>query len=411
MILSELEQNLLKYAKLITEVGINVQPGQKVIIYASVTQKKLVDFITSNAYQLGAEEVLIEWHDIEATKQLLLNASVDTLKRIPQYISDKWRTIADERVSRISIISDDPNALVDIPAEKISVYQNARTLSQRPIMEVTTNNDISWLVVAAADVEWAELVYPNLKGMEAVNCLWREIFKTTLVDRPDPIIAWKEKVKDLSLHAKWLNDQNFDHLKYTAPGTDLTVGLPEGHIWEAADSTDAQGNVFVANIPTEEVFTAPDNRRIDGTLSSTKPLSYSGKIIEGIHLTFRNGRVVEGIADQGNETLQHILDTDDGTRSLGEISLVPDDSPISNSNITFFSTLFDENASDHVALGEAYPFTIKGGTNWNVDELRKHGMNVSRNHVDFMIGSKQMNIDGIKKDGTVVPIFRDGNWA
>lgn len=411
MISSELEQNLLKYAKLITEVGINVQPGQKVIVYASVTQKKLVNLITSNAYQLGAEEVLIEWQDIESTRQLLLNASVNTLKQVPQYISDKWKTIADERVSRISIVSDDPNALVDIPTEKISAYQNAQTLAQRPIMKVTTNNDISWLVVAAADVKWAELVYPNLKGMEAVNCLWREIFKTTLVDRPDPVIAWKEKVKDLSSHAKWLNDQNFDHLKYSAPGTDLTVGLPEGHIWEAADSTDAQGNVFVANIPTEEVFTAPDNRRIDGTLSSTKPLSYSGKIIEGIHLTFHNGRVVDGVADQGNETLQHILDTDEGTRSLGEVSLVPDDSPISNSNITFFSTLFDENASDHVALGEAYPFTIKGGTDWDADELKKHGMNVSRNHVDFMIGSKQMNIDGIKKDGSVVPIFRDGNWV
>lgn len=406
-----LTDNLQKYADLITHVGVNIQPGQSVILYASITQKKLANLITASAYKLGAAEVLIEWSDSFTTQQFLENAPMDKLQQTPQYIQDKWQSLADQRYSRISLVSDDPNALAKLPAQRVAAFQTAQGAAKRPIMQVTTNNDISWLVVAAADTEWAEQVFPNLHGEEAVNCSWEQIFKTTLVDQTDPIKAWQEKVSDLSQHADWLNEQKFDALKYQAPGTELTVGLPVGHIWEAAGAKDASGNTFVANIPTEEVFTAPDNRRIDGYVSSTKPLSYNGTIIENMHITFKNGRVTDAIAETGSEVLQHLLDTDSGARSLGEVSLVPDNSPISQSNIVFFNTLFDENASDHMAFGEAYPFTIEGGTNWDEEALMEHGMNVSQTHVDFMVGSDKMNIDGIKTDGTVVPIFRNGNWA
>lgn len=408
---SVLNQNLKKYADLITQVGVNVQQGQTVVLYASVTQKKLANLITDAAYQLGAAEVILEWNDIFTTREFLLNANEDRLASVFDYEKQKWQFLADRRVSRISIVSDDPNALNDVPNERIAKYQAAQGAAKRPIMQVTTNNDISWLVVAAADTEWAELVFPELKGQQAVDRLWEEIFNTALVDQPDPIGAWTKKIADLSAHADWLNQQRFSALEYRAPGTNLTVGLPDGHIWVAADSEDASGNTFVANIPTEEVFTAPDRRHIDGTVASTKPLSYAGTIIEGMHITFQNGKVVEATATRGQEVLEHLLQTDDGAKSLGEISLVPDDSPISQSNITFFNTLFDENASDHMAFGEAYPFTIENGTSMSASELLKNGMNVSQTHVDFMIGSNSMNIDGIKADGSKLPIFRDGNWA
>ncbi|GEP19890.1 aminopeptidase [Pediococcus argentinicus] len=406
-----LNKNLEKYADLITHVGVNIQPGQSVILYASITQKKLANLITASAYKLGAAEVLLEWDDSFTTKQFLQNAPLDKLKDTPNYIKQKWQELANQRYSRISLISDDPNALSEVPTERVAAFQSAQGTARRPIMQVTTNNDISWLVVAAADTDWAKRVFPNLHGEEAVNCLWEQIFKTTLVDQDDPIKAWQDKVQDLSQHADWLNKQRFDALKYSAPGTDLTVGLPVGHIWEAADSKDSSGNTFVANIPTEEVFTAPDNRRINGVVSSTRPLGYNGTIIENMKITFENGRVTDATAETGSDVLQHLLETDSGAKSLGEVSLVPDNSPISQSNIVFFNTLFDENASDHMAFGEAYPFTIEGGTKWDAETLMNHGMNVSQTHVDFMIGSNKMNIDGIKSDGSIIPIFRNGNWA
>lgn len=408
---SELEKNLKKYAQLITRVGVNVQKGQTIILNASVTQKHLANLITAEAYALGAADVILEWSDIETTRQFLMHASEARIGQVFDYEKDKWQFLADQRVSRINLISDDPNALAEVPSKRIAAYQAAQGLAKRPIMQVTTNNDISWLVVAAADPKWAELVFPELKGDEAVQALWQAIFKTTLVDQADPVAAWQNKIADLAHHADWLNQQAFAALHYQAPGTDLTVGLPKGHIWFAADAKDAAGNTFVANIPTEEVFTAPDNLHIDGTVTSTKPLSYGGTIIEGIHLTFERGKVIKAAADRGEEVLLHLLQTDDGAKSLGEISLVPDDSPISQSNTIFFNTLFDENASDHMALGEAYPFTIENGSSMTPNELQRHGMNISQTHVDFMVGSDQMHIDGIKPDGSIVPVFRNGNWA
>lgn len=227
----------------------------------------------------------------------------------------------------------------------------------------------------------------------------------------DPIAAWKKHDETLRTKADWLNKEQFKALHYTSPITDITVGLPKNHIWEGAGSYNAAGIEFMANMPTEEVFTAPDARHIDGYVGSTKPLSYAGNIIENMHFEFENGKVTKVTADKGQNILEELIKTDDGATSLGEVSLVPDPSPISQSGITFFNTLFDENASNHMALGAAYPFSIQGGTKMLDEELKEHGINISQTHVDFMMGSADMDIDGIKEDGTVIPIFRNGDWA
>lgn len=222
-----------------------------------------------------------------------------------------------------------------------------------------------------------------------------------------------EKKHDDALEAKAneLNEQQFDTLHYKAPGTDLTIGLPKNHLWEGAGSFNARGEKFIANMPTEEVFTAPDSRRIDGFISSTKPLSYAGSIISGMKFTFKDGKVIDFSAEKGQDVLENLLETDEGAKSLGEVALVPDPSPISQSGIIFFNTLFDENASNHLALGSAYAFNLQDGTEMSDEELKERGLNLSQTHVDFMVGSNQMSIDGIKADGTVVPVFRNGDWA
>lgn len=405
------EQNLKKYANLITQVGVNVQPGQTVVLSASIDQAQLVHLITSSAYRLGAQEVIVDWTDTETNRQFLRHAPESRLKEEPAYVGQRAQQLADKRVSRISLISADPNALAGIDSQRIAMHNQAIGKARTPIMKVTTNNDISWLVVSAAGIPWAEKVFPDLHGQAAADRLWTEIFKTTLVDQPDPVAAWQTKIAELNQHADWLNAQQFDELHYQSSKTNLRVGLPKNHIWEAAGSHDAQGNFFVPNMPTEEVFTAPDNRRIDGIVVSTRPLSYGGTILKDLQLTFKAGQVINAHAGQGEDVLNHLLDTDAGSRSLGEVSLVPDQSPISQSGIVFFNTLFDENASDHMALGQAYPFNLANGTKMTPEQLAAHGINNSQVHVDFMVGSNQMNIDGIKADGTVIPIFRDGNWV
>lgn len=256
------------------------------------------------------------------------------------------------------------------------------------------------------------MVFPKLTTEEEqVDALWDAIFKMNRIYETDPVKAWDQHQERLEKKARLLNDYQFDSLHYRAPGTDLRLGMPEQHIWEAAGSTNAQGEVFIANMPTEEVFTAPDYRRADGYVSSTKPLSYAGVIIEDMTFTFKDGQIVDVTAKKGEDTIKRLISENEGARSLGEVALVPHKTPISLSGLTFFNTLFDENASNHIAIGAAYAFSIKGGTEMTNDELKAAGLNRSTAHVDFMIGSEQMDIDGITKDGEVIPIFRGGEWA
>ncbi|WP_283613753.1 aminopeptidase [Ligilactobacillus aviarius] len=411
MTIANFEEKLQKYAELIVKVGVNVQPGQEVVLYINVEQQHLAHLIVKEAYKAGAGKVMIKWSDTFAQREFLEHASDEFLENVPEFAKEEAQYIADHRCCRISMMSEDPGAFGGIDQKRVAAYQSANGKALMPVRQATQNNDLSWTVVAAASPAWAERVFPDLKGEAAVDRLWEEIFKTTRIDREDPIQAWKDH--DTKLHEKedWLNKEQFSALHYTSPRTDLTIGLPENHVWEGGGSKNAAGIEFMANMPTEECFTAPDNRRIDGYVTSTKPLSYAGNILENMKFTFKDGKVVEATAEKGQAVLDHLLETDDGVRSLGEVSLVPDPSPISQSGITFFNTLFDENASDHLALGAAYPFNVQGGTKMNKDQLKAKGINFSQAHVDFMVGSADMNIDGIKKDGTIVPVFRNGDWA
>lgn len=411
MTIANFEEKLQKYAELIVKVGVNVQPGQEVVLYINVDQQHLAHLIVKEAYQAGAGKVMIKWSDTFAQREFLEHASDEFLENVPEFAKEEAQYIAEHRCCRISVMSEDPGAFGGIDQKRVAAYQSANGKALMPVRQATQNNDLSWTVVAAASPAWAERVFPDLKGEAAVDRLWEEIFKTTRIDREDPIQAWKDH--DAKLHEKedWLNKEQFSALHYTSPRTDLTIGLPENHVWEGGGSKNAAGIEFMANMPTEECFTAPDNRRINGYVTSTKPLSYAGNILENMKFTFKEGKVVEATAEKGQAVLDHLLETDEGVRSLGEVSLVPDPSPISQSGITFFNTLFDENASDHLALGAAYPFNVQGGTKMSKNQLKAKGINFSQAHVDFMVGSADMNIDGIKKDGTIVPVFRNGDWA
>ena len=319
----------------------------------------------------------------------------------------------ERKASRLSVRSADPDALNGVDSSKLAAVMKANSKALMAQRIATQANKVSWTVAAASGAAWAAKVFPELETEEAqVDALWNEIFKTCRVYEADPVQAWDEHEVRLRSKADVLNAEQFDSLHYTTPeGTDLVVGMPEKHIWDSAGAVNAQGEVFVANMPTEEVFSAPDGRRIDGVVKSTKPLSYSGNIIEGMTFTFKDGAVTEVSAEKGEEVLKHLVEDNDGARSLGEVALVPHKSPISQSGLVFFNTLFDENASNHLALGSAYAFSIEGGTEMTQEELAERGMNRSNVHVDFMIGSETMNIDGIRKDGTRMPIFRNGDWA
>ncbi|HFU4024816.1 TPA: aminopeptidase [Streptococcus suis] len=412
MVLPNFKENLAKYAKLLVSTGINVQPGHTVQLTIGVEQAELARLIVKEAYAHGAKEVLVNWLDDVIARERLVNVDVELLEQVhPQRITE-MNYLLERKASRLVVLSDDPGAYDGVDPEKLS--RNARALSQalQPMRQATQANKVSWTLGAASGLEWAKKVFPNAASdEEAVDLLWDQIFKTCRIYEEDPIKAWEEHEARLVAKAKVLNDEQFVKLHYTAPGTDLVLGMPKNHLWEAAGSVNAQGEHFIANMPTEEVFTAPDYRVADGYVTSTKPLSYNGNIIEGIKVTFKDGEIVDVTAEKGGEVMKKLVFDNAGARGLGEVALVPDKSPISQSGVTFFNTLFDENASNHLAIGQAYAFSIEGGTEMSQEELKEAGLNRSDVHVDFMIGSNKMNIDGIREDGTRVPIFRDGEWA
>jgi aminopeptidase len=411
--LKNFDELLKKYAQLLVTKGINVQPGDWVKMTIGVDQAPLARLITSEAYRLGAEKVIVKWSDDEVTKLHYLHQRAEILTDIPPYeIEESEDHVLNKRVSRLSILSSDPGLLDEADPQKVAAFQKAASQAFHAQRRATQNNDLKWTVAAAAGSAWAAKVFPHLKtSEEQVDALWDQIFKTCRVYEDDPIAAWDLHKNTLNEKATILNEIQFDSLHFKAPGTDFKLGLPVHHIWTCAESRNPKGEEFIANMPTEEIFTAPDTRRMDGVVRSTKPLSYAGQLIEGIVVHFKDGKIVDVSAEKGEETIKKLVFENEGGTGLGEVALVPDPSPISQSKITFFNTLFDENASNHIAIGSAYPSTIEGGTKMNEEELRAQGLNISNVHVDFMIGSSEMDIDGIKKDGTIVPIFRNGDWA
>ncbi|MDR4888587.1 aminopeptidase [Fredinandcohnia sp. QZ13] len=413
MVLPNFEENLQKYARLLVANGLNVQKGDWVKVTITVDQAPLARLVTKEAYSLGAEKVIIKWSDDEITKEHYLHQPEEVLTDIPEYeIQESEDHVLNHKVCRLSIVSSDPGFLSGVDPAKISAFQNKAAKAFKVQRIATQNNDLKWTVAGAAGAGWAAKVFPNLASSEEqVDALWDQIFKTCRVYEDDPVAAWEEHTKMLNEKAAKLNEIQFDMLHYRGPGTDLKLGLPKNHIWESARSYNPNEEEFIANMPTEEVYTAPDTRRMDGVVRSTKPLSYAGTLIEGIKVHFKDGKIVDISAETGDEIMKKLVFDNEGGTGLGEVALVPDPSPISQSGITFFNTLFDENASNHLAIGAAYPTNLQGGTKMNEADLKEHGLNVSTVHVDFMIGSSEMDIDGIKEDGTVVPVFRKGDWA
>ena len=411
MTLSNFNESLKKYAELAVDIGVAVKPGDTVYVQISVDQAQMARLIVEAAYQRGAAEVQVQWFDDVLKRLDMAHMANERLFNIPAFVKGQFDYWVDHQAKRITVVSSDPDNLAGIDSNRIAKYQEAFAKAYKRLMEAISSMSISWTIIGAASPRWAQKVFPDAATPEeATELLWEAIFKTTRIDQPDPEAAWKAHDQKLREKAAWLNNEQFDQLHYMAPGTDLVVGLPKNHIWEGAGAFNPRGEEFIANMPTEEVFTAPDFRRIDGTVASTKPLSYGGNILEDMHFTFKDGQIVEAHAKQGDDVLQNLLKTP-GARSLGEVSLVPDPSPISQSGLIFFNTLFDENASDHMALGQAYPFSVKDGVAMTNEQRAAAGLNQSPTHVDFMMGSAAMNIDGIKPDGTIIPIFRNGDWA
>ena len=404
-------KQLSRYADLAVNVGVNIQPNQYLYINASTETAEFVRLITEVAYEAGARQVFVDWSDDIISRMRYEKAPADSFAEFPEWKVMEREQLAEKGAAFMSIVSQSPDLLKGIESSRIGDFQKAAGQALDKYRQYVQSDKISWTVIAAPSKAWASKVFPELSEQEQVPALWTAIFKAVRTDKENPIQEWI--THDTNLHAKvdYLNGKRFRKLHYKASGTDLLVELPEGHLWCGAGSVNEKGHSFMANMPTEEVFTVPLKTGVNGHVSSTKPLSYGGNIIDNFKITFKDGRVTDVTAEQGEDVLQRLIDTDEGAKHLGEVALVPDASPISQSGLLFYNTLFDENASNHFALGSAYAFCIEGGKTMSREELEKNGLNQSITHVDFMIGSKEMDIDGIYDDGTSEPVFRKGNWA
>lgn len=405
------EQQLEQYAELIVKVGVNVQQDQQVCITGSIEMAQLVRLVAEKAYAAGASNVHVDWSDEALARMKYEKAADEQFTTYPAWEVAKRDAFLDARAALISIVSPNPDLLKGIDPARIGSFQKAAGQALQRYRQYVQSDKVSWTVVAASTINWATKVFPDASPEEAQDMLWNAIFESVRLNTPDPVKAWEDHNATLHKKVAVLNQHHFHKLHYTAPGTDLTIELPEKHLWVGAGSTNEKGHSFMANMPTEEVFTVPQRNGVDGYVSSTKPLSYGGNIIDNFKITFEQGRIVKVEAAQGQAILEQLVESDEGSHYLGEVALVPHFSPISESNILFLNTLFDENASNHLAIGSGYAFNVEGGKTMTPEELAAAGVNASITHVDFMIGSAEMDIDGIQQDGTVVPVFRQGNWA
>ena len=409
------EARLRAYARLIVEAGCALKPGQDLFVRAEISSAPLVRLITQEAYDLGAHQVTVRYHDEVVERMHYDHCPMDVFETMPEWSALLNNSMAQNGAAILSIDSDDPEAMTGVDPQKLRARAQASHTACKPFYEALDFGRCVWCIVGGAAPAWAKKVFPELPEDEAMDALWEAIFTTVRLTSDDPaeaIAAWRAHRESFVARSKWLNDQHFDALHYTnSYGTDLTLGMTDRHIFTGGGDTTVDGVQFFPNMPTEEIFTSPDRNRAEGTVVSALPLVHHGSLIENFSLTFHEGRVVELHAEKGEDILRSIVEVDENSCHLGEAALVPFDSPIRNSGVLFYSTLYDENASCHLALGQGFPDCYIGGYDMTEDELFAAGVNKSATHVDFMIGTEDLNIDGIKKDGTVVPIFRNGNWA
>jgi aminopeptidase len=400
-----------RLAEVAIKVGLALKPGQDLLLTAPSAAMPLVRKIAEHAYKAGAGLVTPLMSDEAVTLSRYRFAPDDSFDRAAGWLYEGMAKAFDANTARLAIAGDNPMLLSGEDPEKVSRASKANSIAYRPAMEKIVNFDINWNIIAYPSASWAKQVFPDDEENVAVAKLADAIFAASRVDNDDAVAAWQKHNAALASRTDWLNGHRFHALHYTGPGTDLTVGLADGHEWVGGASVAKNGIVCNPNIPTEEVFTTPHARRVSGHVVSTKPLSYQGTLIDGIAVRFEEGRIVEAKATRGEEVLNKVLDTDEGARRLGEVALVPHSSPISKSGLLFFNTLFDENAACHVALGQCYSKCFVNGDKLTPEQIAAQGGNKSFIHIDWMIGSDKIDIDGVHADGRRVPVFRKGEWA
>jgi aminopeptidase len=405
------ETLLGRYADLIVQIGLNLQPGQRLVVQAPIQAAPLVRQVAASAYRSQARLVDVLWGDELVTLARFQHAPRDSFEEFPT-----WKPKALEEYLRrgdalLSVYAENPDLLKEQDPKLVGTAMTTAMKHSMPVSDLVSRNASNWNVVSMPIPSWSTKVYPDLAVEEAEQKLWQAIFETCRLYQDDPVAAWKEHVRQLGGRCQYLNDKRYAALKFTAPGTDLTVGLADGHQWFGGSIDSANGISFVPNLPTEEVFTAPHKDRINGVVCSSKPLNYGGTLIKDFSLTFKDGQVVDFQAAEGQEVLRDLLGTDEGSRRLGEVALVPHSAPTSSLNLMFFNTLYDENAASHLALGRAYRFTLQNGAEMSQDELLAAGANHSMAHVDFMVGSGQTDVDGILPGGAVEALMRQGEWV
>ncbi len=407
-----MKQEFEKYADLALRVGLNLQSGQRLVLRSSVDALELTRALTAKAYDIGAPYVDVLYSDEELELIRFEHAPKDSFEEFPVWRVKGMTDRAKEGSAFLSVSGNNPDLLKHQDPELVALTRKVAMEHSKPMMsEYFSNMKVSWCVISAAVAPWAARVFPGVPADEQVDRLWDAIFSLCRLDEPDPTAAWQDHIEALERRRGYLNEKAYTALKYAAPGTNLSLGLPEGHIWKGGVDKNADGTLIVPNLPTEEVFTMPDFRRADGMVSSSKPLNYGGTLIENFSLTFQDGRVVGVEAKSGRDVLKKLIETDEGAARLGEVALVPHSSPISRSGLLFYNTLFDENASSHVALGQAYNGCVKEGEGMSPEDFAKAGGNNSITHVDFMIGSAETDIDGVLLNGSTEPVMRAGEWA
>jgi aminopeptidase len=411
------QENLKKYAELAIKVGLNLQPGQKLILQhlrnggVPIQTAPLIRELVASAYRAGSPLVEVQWRDDALLFSRLEHAPKDSFGEFPIYQAQGILDVIESGGAMFTVSAIDPDLMAGQDPEILNQMQRAFLDAWNPISAHIGKNTMNWSLFSIPIEGWAAKVFPGLSETEQVPALWDAIFNVCRVYEEDPVAAWKIHLENLQKRSDYLNQKAYRELRYKAPGTDLRLVLPQGHIWRSAGFESQSGIPFTANIPTEEVFTLPDCRYTEGTVRSTLPLVYIGNVINNFSLTFKGGKVVDFSAEQGEKFLESLIRTDEGAGMLGEVALVPNSSPISQSGLLFYNTLLDENASCHLALGSAYRFSLEGGEKMTGEEFAAQGGNNSLVHSDFMLGSGDLDIDGVLKNGEVEAIFRSGEWA
>jgi aminopeptidase len=407
------EEKLDRFARLAVYVGLNLQPGQELVISASIEMMPLVRRITEHAYKADALLVTTMYGDDETALARFKYATDASFDHAPQWLADGIASAFRGGAARLALAGANPALLAGQDPAKVSRANIAASKANKPAMELITRHAINWSILASATPAWAKLVFPDTPEDEAVAKLWDAIFFCSRATSEDPVAAWKAHSAEIHKRVAYLNEKRFHSLRFHSDdgATDLTVGLADDHLWAGGGGPSGNGVFCNPNIPTEECFTTPHKDRVDGFVQASKPLSHQGTLIENIRCRFEGGKIVEASASAGEDALKRLIATDDGAKSLGEVALVPHSSPISQSGILFWNTLFDENAASHIALGQAYATCLIDGENLNNEQLAAKGANSSLIHVDWMIGSGTMNVDGIAHDGSSSPLMRAGEWV